>query len=200
MQSGSKTGGCSRTSSRRPLQDLSAGVSEAVWHRPRRPTPDGAAHADGLEQVPGPKLANMVQNGKSPVLPAKKLKEIGYTAVIYPLCLFSSALKVCRGLLSYTHLYTNGPSMGLAAGQAADHDSTPAFQLVAAAAADHDLIPSSCSFMLLLGQAMRHTLDVLKRGEDITPLLATFDETKSVVGFDEYYKEEDRYASVHKEG
>lgn len=51
-------------------------------------------------QVPGPKLANMVQNGKTPVLPASVLKEIGYTAVIYPLCLFSSALKVPAGPIS----------------------------------------------------------------------------------------------------
>jgi 2-methylisocitrate lyase-like PEP mutase family enzyme len=50
-------------------------------------------------QVPGPKLANMVQNGKTPVLPASVLQEIGYTAVIYPLCLFSSALKVPRRVL-----------------------------------------------------------------------------------------------------
>jgi hypothetical protein len=30
-------------------------------------------------------------------------------------------------------------------------------------------------------------------GKDFHHMLATFDETKSVVGFDEYYVEEDRY-------
>lgn len=46
---------------------------------------------------------------------------------------------------------------------------------------------------------MRHALDELKQGKDITPLLATFDETKEVVGFTEYYEQEDRYSSVHKD-
>lgn len=86
-------------------------------------------------QVEGPKLANMIQNGKTPVLPPKKLQEMGYTIVAYPMALLSASIRT-----------------------------------------------------------MRHTLDVLKKGEDITHLLADFDETKSVVGFDAYYEEEDRYA------
>ena len=35
----------------------------------------------------GPKLANMLQNGKTPLLPPKQLQEIGYTIVAYPLAL-----------------------------------------------------------------------------------------------------------------
>lgn len=38
-------------------------------------------------QVDGPKLANMLQNGKTPLLPPKQLQEIGYTIVAYPLAL-----------------------------------------------------------------------------------------------------------------
>ena len=39
------------------------------------------------KQVDGPKLANMLQNGKTPLLPPKELQEIGYTIVAYPLAL-----------------------------------------------------------------------------------------------------------------
>jgi 2-methylisocitrate lyase-like PEP mutase family enzyme len=86
--------------------------------------------------VEGPKLANMIQNGKTPVLPPKKLQEMGYTIVAYPMALLSASIRT-----------------------------------------------------------MRNTLDILKKGEDITHLLADFDETKTVVGFDAYYEEEDRYAN-----
>lgn len=85
-------------------------------------------------EVDGPKLANMVQNGKTPVLPPSELQAIGYTIAAYPICLLSSSIK-----------------------------------------------------------AMRETLDLVKQGVNFDHKLATFDETKSVVGFDEYYVQEDKY-------
>ena len=84
--------------------------------------------------MPGPKLANMIQNGKTPVLSPSQLEKMGYTIAAYPLALLSSSIK-----------------------------------------------------------AMRHTLDLLDKEEDFDHLLATFDETKTVVGFEDYYKFEDAY-------
>jgi hypothetical protein len=40
---------------------------------------------------------------------------------------------------------------------------------------------------------MRETLDLVKQGANFDHKLATFDETKTVVGFDEYYVQEDKY-------
>lgn len=120
-----------------------------------------------LAQVEGPKLANMLHNGKTPILPPKRLQvrtasgeaktwlamglvvtiwwgcgvqEIGFTIAAYPLCLLSASIK-----------------------------------------------------------AMRETLDLVKKGEDIDHLISTFDETKTVVGFDDYYVEEARYAAKGSE-
>jgi 2-methylisocitrate lyase-like PEP mutase family enzyme len=41
--------------------------------------------------VDGPKLANMLQNGKTPSLPPKELQALGYTIVAYPLALLRYA-------------------------------------------------------------------------------------------------------------
>jgi 2-methylisocitrate lyase-like PEP mutase family enzyme len=49
--------------------------------------------------VDGPKLANMVQNGKTPVLPPKRLHEMGYNIVAYPIALLSSGIKAMRTTL-----------------------------------------------------------------------------------------------------
>lgn len=44
-------------------------------------------------QVPGPKMANMVEQGKSPVLKPEHLERIGYQIAAYPLTLILAALK-----------------------------------------------------------------------------------------------------------
>jgi len=43
-------------------------------------------------EVPGPKLANMLEHGRTPILPPAELEAIGYKLAAYPLTLFSSAL------------------------------------------------------------------------------------------------------------
>ena len=43
-------------------------------------------------QVDGPKLANMLEQGSTPILPPKELGEIGYTFCAYPLTLLSSSI------------------------------------------------------------------------------------------------------------
>ena len=44
-------------------------------------------------QVPGPKLANMLEQGSTPVLPPTELKKMGYTMAAYPLTLLSASIK-----------------------------------------------------------------------------------------------------------
>lgn len=46
--------------------------------------------------VPGPKLANMLEQGSTPVLPPKELKSMGYTMAAYPLTLLSASIKVMQ--------------------------------------------------------------------------------------------------------
>ena len=43
------------------------------------------------EAVPGPKLANLVEGGDTPLLPPARLEEIGYKVAAYPLTLLSAA-------------------------------------------------------------------------------------------------------------
>ena len=45
------------------------------------------------EAIPGPKMANMLEQGKTPVLPPKVLEEIGYAIAAYPLTLLSAAMR-----------------------------------------------------------------------------------------------------------
>ena len=51
-------------------------------------------------EVPGWHLANMVEQGKTPVLPAKDLQEIGYSLVAWPLTLLSASMKAKREALA----------------------------------------------------------------------------------------------------
>ena len=50
--------------------------------------------------VPGPKMANMVEGGDTPFLAPQKLGEIGYKIVIYPISLMLAGLKVMEDALS----------------------------------------------------------------------------------------------------
>lgn len=50
-------------------------------------------------RVSGPKLANMLEHGRTPVLPPKELKEIGYTMAAYPLTLLSASIKAMQDSL-----------------------------------------------------------------------------------------------------
>lgn len=45
------------------------------------------------DEVPGLKLANMLEGGESPILPPVELERIGYKIAAYPLTLVSAAVK-----------------------------------------------------------------------------------------------------------
>jgi len=51
------------------------------------------------KEVDGPKLANMLEFGKTPILPPEQLQEMGYTVAAYPLTLLSAATKVMEIVL-----------------------------------------------------------------------------------------------------
>lgn len=46
--------------------------------------------------VEGPKLANMLEHGNTPILPPEELKAIGYTMAAYPLTLLSASIKAMQ--------------------------------------------------------------------------------------------------------
>jgi 2-methylisocitrate lyase-like PEP mutase family enzyme len=50
-------------------------------------------------QVPGPKMANMLEEGVTPVLPPETLRDIGYRIAAYPLTLLNSAAYAMREAL-----------------------------------------------------------------------------------------------------
>ena len=50
--------------------------------------------------VPGPKLANMLEMGSTPVLPPQRLKQMGYTVAAYPLTLLSASIKAMQESLA----------------------------------------------------------------------------------------------------
>jgi 2-methylisocitrate lyase-like PEP mutase family enzyme len=49
---------------------------------------------DYCRLVPGPKLANMLEQGSTPILSPAVLKEMGYTMAAYPLTLLSSSIRI----------------------------------------------------------------------------------------------------------
>ncbi|EIJ41014.1 PEP phosphonomutase-like enzyme [Beggiatoa alba B18LD] len=87
------------------------------------------------QQVQGYKMANMVEQGKTPILSPAELQNIGYHLVAYPLTLLNTAM-----------------------------------------------------------QAMQQALQQLKNGQQPQQLLS-FSTLKEQVGFDDYYREEERYSS-----
>ncbi len=51
-------------------------------------------------EVPGVHMANMVEGGKTPILPPEKLHELGYSLAAYPLTLLSAAMKAIEASLA----------------------------------------------------------------------------------------------------
>ena len=51
-------------------------------------------------QVPGHKMANMIEHGKTPVLPAQQLEEIGYKIAVFPLSLLNASIMAMRQSLA----------------------------------------------------------------------------------------------------
>jgi 2-methylisocitrate lyase-like PEP mutase family enzyme len=85
-------------------------------------------------RVSGPKLANMLEYGTTPILPPAELQRMGYTMAAYPLTLLSASIK-----------------------------------------------------------SMQESLDLIKEGKPTFDRILSFSETKNVVGFGKYAKEEERY-------
>jgi len=91
-----------RTDARSPL-----GLEEALW-RMRAFADLGAdilfleAPRDELEmarfcrQVPGVRMANMLEGGMTPILPPSRLAQLGYRIAAYPLTLLASAVQAMR--------------------------------------------------------------------------------------------------------
>ena len=51
-------------------------------------------------EVSGPKMANMIEGGKTPLLPARQLEAIGYTIAVYPLTLLNVSIGAMRAALT----------------------------------------------------------------------------------------------------
>jgi len=87
-------------------------------------------------EVSGPKLANMLRGGKTPMLSLKRLEEIGFALAAYPVALLASSVSVQIELLQ-----------------------------------------------------------LLKEDKDTSHLEVSFEQLKELVGFGEYYQEEERYST-----
>lgn len=66
-----------------------------------------------VRAVKKPMLANLVESGKTPFLPAGKLEEIGYKIVIYPVSALYAVTKTLQGLMLFLkeHSTTDGYPM-----------------------------------------------------------------------------------------
>ena len=51
-------------------------------------------------EVDGPKLANMIEGGKTPILPSSRLEAIGYKIAVYPLTLLNTSIQAMRAALA----------------------------------------------------------------------------------------------------
>lgn len=51
-------------------------------------------------EVPGPKMVNLIEFGKTPLLPLARLEAIGYKIAVYPLTLLSVSIKAMRAALA----------------------------------------------------------------------------------------------------
>ncbi len=88
-----------------------AGLAEALWRMQAfadlgadilflEALRDEAEMVDFCAQVPGPKMANMLPGGVSPILSPQRLQEIGYRIVAYPLALLNSAVYAMQEALN----------------------------------------------------------------------------------------------------
>lgn len=48
------------------------------------------------DEVPGPKMANMIEHGKTPILPPQQLEDIGYKIAVFPLTLLNASILAMR--------------------------------------------------------------------------------------------------------
>ncbi|TMW55200.1 hypothetical protein Poli38472_013091 [Pythium oligandrum] len=64
-------------------------------------------------EVPGPKMANMVENGLTPILPPAQLAQIGYKIAAYPLTLLSVSIKAMEQALELLKQSTSTTSQAV---------------------------------------------------------------------------------------
>ena len=50
-------------------------------------------------EVPGPRMANLIEGGKTPLLSPARLHEIGYTIAVYPLTMLNVSIQAMRTAL-----------------------------------------------------------------------------------------------------
>lgn len=75
-------------------------------------SPESVAEIEKVgREVKAPKLANMVPGGRTPVVPADKLKSIGFNIAIYPGLGFTAAAEAVQ--CAFAHLREHGSSEGL---------------------------------------------------------------------------------------
>jgi 2-methylisocitrate lyase-like PEP mutase family enzyme len=87
------------------------GLDEAIWRANafrdagadvlfiEAPQSD-AEMARACREAPGIHMANMVEGGATPILPAAQLRELGYAFAIFPLTLMSAAMAAMRACLA----------------------------------------------------------------------------------------------------
>lgn len=52
------------------------------------------------DAVPGPKMANLIEHGRTPLLPPERLEALGYAIAVYPLTQLSAAIRAMRASLA----------------------------------------------------------------------------------------------------
>jgi 2-methylisocitrate lyase-like PEP mutase family enzyme len=52
------------------------------------------------DTVPGPKMANLLEQGKTPLLPTGRLEQMGFKIAVYPLTLLNVSINAMRGALA----------------------------------------------------------------------------------------------------
>jgi len=61
-------------------------------------------------RAPKPTVANMIEQGRTPVLPQQELNDLGFQLILYPLTGLYASAKALETV--YTHLQTNGTTTG----------------------------------------------------------------------------------------
>lgn len=62
-------------------------------------------------EVKGPKMANMIEYGKTPILPAAELQTLGYKIAVYPLTLLNVSIKAMRDALRHLKAGNQSPEV-----------------------------------------------------------------------------------------
>lgn len=63
------------------------------------------------QEVSGPKMVNLIENGKTPLLPYQQLEEMGYDIAVYPLSLLSASIKAMQETLGFIKTGDKAPNL-----------------------------------------------------------------------------------------